>query len=576
MNKVGIRPLIALLIFSTGSGWSQTPATQKTHIGVPEFMELFRASKPIKSRLISSVVIDSALKWVNSEAAQHKELPALVIEDSVIEGDFSVADNVPLSIFFNNTTFRGKVTLNHTLFKKDASFYQCVFEQDVSFQDSTFEGVGHFVGSSFRKSAGFWNVKFKKRSSFAFAEFRNWVSFAGARFEDGANFAEIRFSNFVSFQGAFLKEITKFDPNEDFAEHIDFDGTKFEDVLDFREAAIEGTITFYGSTFNQDVFFVDLNKGQLTDGKKQRSMEFPGATFGRRLYFLNSVLTRLSFAPLEETPREKGPPKKEPSRTTISPVSVAKPASFTGLRCRSADFSEVEFHEYADFSRASFAESLSLKQTIFEQDVNFSDTEFPFARNEKPGLPSGTILDDVQFNKSVNLSWPQLEGKISVSGPNEWKRLAETFKKSDDLRGQNECTYRRLSEERIKKSGWERAEDDIEYAAWGYGLKPIRLLAWMAAIFVFFVACYFTQTRFLASSGDRFLDYRRRVRFSVLFAVRTSWTLGYGYRNTRTAAFRAIALANSVGIKVMVILVLKSVANLSPLLNDVAGRLIRF
>jgi uncharacterized protein YjbI with pentapeptide repeats len=593
--------VLFLVLFLCHAAAADTATHPMSSIGEEQFMSLFRANQPIRSRLVSAEVVKAALRWAQTASTNKQPLPdLLVIEDSVIDGDFGSfglnftpvgklpvtqrhgllgwvgAAIVPLRVFFHHCEFRGKVDFSTTIFKGDASFQQSVFDQHVLFQDAIFEGIGHFVGATFHGDVAFWGAAFRQRSSFAYATFDNWAIFSQATFDDGANFAFDTFHGDAAFRGTSLKEIAHFNRFEDFARHIDFDNAKFVGTLDLTQARIDGTATFYRSTFNNDSFFVDINKELPARNGGEGSMEFHGVTFTGRVYFKNSTLARLSFSPTAPSPLTEGD-LPAPSHEAVSPTTFGRTAVFSGLRCDNADFSEVEFHDYADFTGSKFISFVSFNSATFEQEANFTRAEFPSMHNssqpkDRSGL--GLDMDDVQFQKPVSLSWQQIDDKVKIEGPNGWKRLEETFARSGELQGQNECMYRDRVAEAADKNGSAKLLDDFEYWFWGYGIRPWRVIVWIVPTYLIFVCLYFSQTAGIAEGTGKGHAYWKRAAFSIAFALRTSWSLGYGYANARTPLFRVITTANSVVLKLMLICLFKTLTNLSPLLNELFRKLI--
>ena len=94
-----------------------------------------------------------------------------------------------------------------------------------------------------------------------------------------------------------------------------------------------------------------------------------------------------------------------------------------------------------------------------------------------------------------------------------------------------------------------------------------RLFAWIILLFAVFTAIYFTQTKSLN-------NLVQRLKFALAFSWRTSLTLGYGYQQSRTTLFKTLTLVHSIAFKIMLLCLLKAVANVSPLLNDLIGKLL--
>jgi hypothetical protein len=334
----------------------------------------------------------------------------------------------------------------------------------------------------------------------------------------------------------------------------------YETLSGFRSMASVAPVGF-------PAFFIELNKSVPADDGKDRAMEFSGAAFAGRIYFQNSRLGKLSFSPSAQALGIKVEDQSNPSRQPVSPTTIAGRSAFSGLRVSNADFSEVEFRDYADFSAARFSKFISLQGAVFEQEANFSYAGFP-------PVASSVLFNGVQFQRPVRLEWRQIDGKVRIEGSDGWRRLEDAFKQSGELQGQNECSYRRQLAEGAEKEEWDKVSDKAAFWFWGYGLRPLRVLGWITLLYLLFSALYFTQTGALTARAGRWQTFWKRARFALTFALRSSWSFSFGYQNAHTNLFRFFTSVNSIAVKVMLIFRFKAVTNLSPLLNDVVHKLV--
>jgi hypothetical protein len=183
-------------------------------------------------------------------------------------------------------------------------------------------------------------------------------------------------------------------------------------------------------------------------------------------------------------------------------------------------------------------------------------------------------LNGVQFSKGVTIDWSQISNSLDSGNVDTLRRIEAAFKQLGDLEGQNEVMYRRRHLEGSQSTGWRRIFNRAELAFWGYGVRPLRLLGWMFALFAVMTIVYWTQTRSLAKGGNRIKNALQRLRFALAFSLRTSWTLGFGFKNARTRLFQTITISHSIAFKILLLLLLQAFANTSPLLNQLVGKLI--
>ena len=106
---------------------------------------------------------------------------------------------------------------------------------------------------------------------------------------------------------------------------------------------------------------------------------------------------------------------------------------------------------------------------------------------------------------------------------------------------------------------------------WGYGLRPLRVLAWEFILILAFAALYWTQLS-VAKGGRK--GVIRRLCNSIVFSARTSWTFTYGYEHSRTMTWQLITVAQSSLAKICLACFLYALSNTSPLLNDLVKRIV--
>jgi hypothetical protein len=256
-------------------------------------------------------------------------------------------------------------------------------------------------------------------------------------------------------------------------------------------------------------------------------------------------------------------------------VRVKQRAIFTRLNCNTADFREVEFNAYTDFSEAKFSNSVDYSRASFDAEVNFYRTEFPtINRTADQASRSGIALEETSLSRPLNLEWGQVDGKFNTSQIETFRRLENAFKQMGYLEGQNAAMYQRKLMEGIESKGWPKFANQLERFYWGYGVHPLRLIVWILIVYSLFTVVYWTQTKSLAAGQGRWHEELDRLRFSLIFSLRTSWKVGYGYQNARSSIFKTLTLTQSILFKVMLLCLIKVLSNTSPLLNELIGKLV--
>jgi hypothetical protein len=561
-------------------------STHKPKMSLREVLRNFEEQKSIENRTLPSSVIIAAIRWADTHVAkdqQHKLF--LQVYDSIIEDDPTdksadlgrvSAEEVPLDLRWKYE--EGEVAI----VRFDIRFQGCIIKSSslIPFGDTIFLGGANFSYSTFEADADFSNDTFAWGASFQGSTFKEDANFAAAIFQSGVSFSKAEFQGNALFPFASV-EVNKLKRERN--TQCLFNNATFKKDLIFSNGTIEGSAYFSDTKFNGDVYFIDLN--QSDDGQElQGNLIFTQTEFLGRVYFTNAKVDMLSFFPknrdkvadhslsqYQETPSEV------PTRLTASPSTLAKRAKFTNLTCNGADFREVEFRDEVDFNYSRFLKTANFNNASFDGGVSFYGAEFPWARSSTEKyhfMEMGLFFDGVNLAKATNLKWEQFDGKLNTKGSSTWKKLEELFKQSGDLEGQNEALYRRHIDEGHDLHGWAKRANRFEQWFWGYGVRPWRLVAWLLVGFLLLSVSYWTQTASLANNETRFQGQWKRIRAALEFSARTSWTLGYGYRHSRTPLFKTITLIHSLGFKVMMLCLIKVLANISPLLNELIGKLL--
>jgi len=589
-------PLIVLIFnpytLSASSQAAVSPEPQPyQQVNLQELYYLLQSDKPIERLLISASDIYYALNGSIKKGHVPKQL---VIRNSIIKGHLSLRElvsikindlppelreiyrpedidqvhvfSIPLAVIdstvqgsvdfgnewvkgdmvFNDVTIKGYVACKHSLFTGKVNFSKVIFEGDVDFANSTFPKGIIFDDVTFKRNFGFTGTSPEPPTVFDSSTFEGQADFRNANFIHGVTFKDIAFKDLVSFAGAVFQ-------GGEYLEAV-FINSIFQNSAYFGQLEILGRLSFEESTFFKDAFFNDINKGLIETEAKKSFLKFSSTEFRGRTFFDHSRLGALWCSTISIDNLSKEESEQSAHRIFKSPVTFWDLAIFEGLQSDKVSFHDAIFRDDADFSKALFFKSAEFTHTIFQKDVYFRKTDFS-------NLPSkGLALNGVRFKKAVNLEWQQVNNKIQAD-KETWEDIEDAFKRSANLKGQNEAMYeRRLNEESFS--------DSIEFWFWGYGIRPYRLVFWIILSFLLFTLIYWTQTKQIAGKIDR-------IKFALGFSLGTSWKLGYGFRNSRTRLFKIITLIHSIGFKLMLLCLLKVFSNTSPLLNELVSKLVK-
>jgi hypothetical protein len=349
-----------------------------------------------------------------------------------------------------------------------------------------------------------------------------------------------------------------------------------------------------------------------------------GSHFEQRLSFLDALLDSLVVSAYG---------------SGAATIKVGGPVSFNGRRCRTVQLVGVDFRGRVGFQAAEVTQILALHRISFAEDVDFEGSRLPrasgslaFPDGAPPPAPpatspaadtargmsllvhesdvpqlqtsasleefarksnlldtftsrtavtaSGVLFDSVHFDRALYLRWPQLEerGKQKLVGASglTWQESEQAFHRADNLAGQNESMYRRrrvYRNDEDHESYWGNVASEV---VWGYGVRPLRPLAWLLAVTLTASASYWSQTRPLASGKSRRRGWLARVCFALRFGLQATYRPDFGWTHTRPPLFRTIAAVQFGVCALLLVCTLQAVANVSPLLNILIGKLIHF
>jgi hypothetical protein len=315
-----------------------------------------------------------------------------------------------------------------------------------------------------------------------------------------------------SFNTAHFHQRADFAGIDVFNKRLFFTKVIFDEAVSFVKANIESEVSFNQSSFPATTYFNQIN---MINGRKG-ILVFKDLSFKGRAYFDGAQLKHLWFSTV---PPGGGLYKERPAPlewNPFTPVTFEKYATFKGVHCVNAGFTDVEFRDFVDFGNATFDHSISFAGATFEKDASFYRTEFPLVSQPVvgvasdaniPDLPRGLILDTFRFQKPIEFEWGQLNGRINTKEIGTLELLENSFKQTGNLEGQNAVMYQRKLLALDSAQDWDKFSGWIDLGFWGFGVRPMRVGLWMLFVCVLFTALYWANPK--AITVDRARWWRR-------------------------------------------------------------------
>ncbi|ALL71374.1 hypothetical protein K788_00009580 (plasmid) [Paraburkholderia caribensis MBA4] len=124
------------------------------------------------------------------------------------------------------------------------------------------------------------------------------------------------------------------------------------------------------------------------------------------------------------------------------------------------------------------------------------------------------------------------------------------------------------------KTGFEFIEDKMDRLFWGYQLKPLSVVGWLALLIFAFALVYLGQTRSLGEGRGPIARSWTRFRFALMFSLRTTLQPKFGYERSTTSLFKAITSLQWVLSVILLTCLLYTVSKTSPLINELIKKLV--
>jgi uncharacterized protein YjbI with pentapeptide repeats len=511
----------------------------------------------------------------------NKKPGTIRIQNCYIEGKFDL-HNVKVNnsvdfistefdeIVFDGVTFTDRVMFEFSSFS-DLKVEKTKFEDEVYFVYSDFFGSVTFKGVQFSDSVDFSNAKFydtyvvktDAQSHIINAPFE--TDFENCVFSKQTKFNDAQFERRLMVDNSKFERNTSFE-GIDFFEGFEISDTSFEDLVSFKESKFGPPVYFARVTFSGFTIFDDVQPKvkplDIEIGQIKNNLSFHAVTFKANASFNGLTMDYLDFSSADY--------KSEYRLMKDRPVLFEKAVSFRKMKIARADFEGAEFQDVVDFSYTAFQEEANFKKTTFRENVDCYKTEFPKPRKyDTDSQPVGTYFDNSRFLKSIQIEWKQLgEGQLETDDVATWENFEQAFKTAGNQKGQTETQFKKLYYKR------EDVWDNISYYFWGFSLRPSWLFGWIVAFNVVFIFLYWTQTKSITYGVNLWEGKIKRFIFAIKFAWRTSYKLNYGVENSRTPFFKVVTFVHANAMKILLLLLLIAIANISPLLKEILGKIL--
>lgn len=485
------------------------------------------------------------------------------ISGSRMEGRFEAVDSEIASLTADNATFDSEVRLGNANLTGSASFRGAEFKHNVEFSTGLPRESGgvqavDFEDAIFRRSAGFIGVRFNGPTSFRFTRFLGETNFSQSKISHGpakggnGPFYQSEFLGRVSFRGANLGSImfwkTTFSGPTGFdevrSERMRLWGVNFRAPVDFTRARI-AELSILGTVSASEDFsirYASIGRLQLNRVTFEKTADFGGACFNSRF-----VLRKVAF---------KGDVRLDGSR--LPPNSTS------------------------DCNVVADASSFSLDEVTFEKGLFMDERQF-FVPKPWWSLTSESqsIFEEANAYQpsSADESDKSDQVEVAVRRPSQqirrqWRELERGFQSAGNLSLQNFALYRQTTLEAADTFGVDMILDRFDRWFWGYGLRPMRVMAWLGVTVSCFALLYLTQVTSLGAKRSRLMRWWMRLCFAVSFSARTSLQPKYGFDRSLTSTFKVITAIQWVISVVLLTCLLYSISKTNPLANELLKKLL--
>ncbi|EIQ8883823.1 pentapeptide repeat-containing protein, partial [Campylobacter coli] len=345
------------------------------------------------------------------------------------------SNNETIENIFEEVVFEERVSFDNAIFKARVSFTSSHFKDEVNFVKTKFQAnqndsdiiENQFLGVVFIGKTFFNNATFKARVSFALSQFKEEVRFIETQFqaEQSNNetiendFREVIFEGRASFFNATFKAGVSFVLSQ-FKSEANFIKTEFQanqndsDIIEnqflevvfigkiiFNHATFKARVSFRNSQFKEEVRFIRAQFLAEQNNSKTIENDFREVIFEGRASFSNATFqARVSF-------------RLSQFKSEANFTNTKFQANQNDSDIIENQFLRVVFIGKAVFNNAIFKARVSFGLSQFKDKVRFIKTQFLAEQNN-----SKTIENDfreVVFKGKVAFDSLVLKARISFS-----------------------------------------------------------------------------------------------------------------------------------------------------------------
>jgi uncharacterized protein YjbI with pentapeptide repeats len=447
-------------------------------------------------------------------------------------------------------TFDEEVDFREAIFGRLASFLGASFRGNMDFRYADFQSAGSFSGSKLGSSPSI-------TGPFYMAEFRGLGNFRNTRFGSLA-LSRLVFRNGVDFHRANGKSLRiwgasvsgPFSFDDAHIERLDFQGFGWSMIVNgeaiFRRGVFD-TIKFKEVSFKKIVDFDEVTV--------RSQMVLDSVSFDGDLRFEDVSLSDTKRSPDGEPESEEGT-KDEATKDEVTKDQATKEVK-TAKPAKTATVAKAKKNARAATEEFSISDITLNSGFHTSSDQFFAERPWwAFWREDQPRF----VLKEKH-------------GAQEQDNRRILRELGRAFELAKNVELKNFVDFRLRETQEASEDFPQRISSKAARWFWGYGVRPMRVLFWLAVLVLAFAATYWTQLP--AGSNTNCLARNfSRVRSAVTFSARTAWEVSYGYNNSTTTTFRLITIAESILAKLLFACLAYALTKSSPLLSELLKKLI--
>ncbi|HOO53509.1 MAG TPA: pentapeptide repeat-containing protein [Methanothrix sp.] len=380
------------------------------------------------------------------------------------QGTSDHPDTVQIASILEKIEQGENINYDYVIIEGDWNKKETEINSSITIINSEVRGIIQLDKSIFRETVNFKGTKFIEGVSFKHSNFNSDVNFENTKFGNDVDFKNAQFDNDVDFSKALFKGDADFREAKFNGESSRFSKARFDDQLvTFLRAQFKGDAIFESAQFNSD-------KISLFEAKFESYADF------RMTYFNNTALFSKSVF--------KGP----------------------------VYFNGVQFNDDTSFVNSQFYSNVHFTEgALFKNYANFMDSQF----NNNVYFEDVTFLGDLDLTRTrynrIFLPWCSIDRhQLSVSNDDAYLAMIQNYMNLGWYEDSNYCYYEYRNKHRVSEQmSIEKVADTIEWALYGYGVKPFRTLGLSAVLILVFGLAFWQGKR----DGEIIKKYVREDNF---------------------------------------------------------------